>query len=132
MDVATVIEAPAEKVWCLLIDTRSWIEWGPSVAEVDCRERFLRHGLRGRLRSPFGLWVPFEITEFDPPRRWSWQVAGIPATGHRVEPLGANRCRLVFEVPAIALPYAAVCRVAGRRLASLVADEPDPQREHTT
>jgi hypothetical protein len=61
------------------------------------------------------------VTHFDPGHRWVWRVAGIPATGHRVEPVAAG-CRVVFEVPLPALGYAAVCRIALGRIARLVED----------
>jgi hypothetical protein len=67
--------------------------------------------------------LPFAISTFEPGARWSWRVAGVPATGHRVEPT-SDGCRIVFEVPIVAAPYAAVCRVALRRLARLLATEP--------
>jgi hypothetical protein len=110
MEVAIDIDAPAEAVWNLLVDTGRWPEWGPSVLAVDCRERLIRAGTVGRLRTPLGIWIPFVITDFDAPRLWRWRVAGMPATGHRIESLDAERTRLVFELPAIAFPYAAVCR----------------------
>jgi hypothetical protein len=47
-------------------------------------------------------------------------VAGIPATGHRVEPLGPERCRVVFEVPLLAAPYLAVCRVAALKIRTIL------------
>ncbi len=124
MDVSLDIAAPAGALWRLLIDTQRWSEWGPSVSAVECTDRWLRQGSRGRLRTPLGLWLPFEITLFDPPRRWCWRVLGIAATGHRVEALGPQRSRLVFEIPATAFPYALVCRMAARRIADLLAQEP--------
>ncbi len=46
------------------------------------------------------------------------------ATGHRVERLGTERCRVVFEVPFWAAPHAVVCRPALRRIARLAAAGP--------
>jgi hypothetical protein len=99
------------------------------VLAVDCRERLIRAGTVGRLRTPLGIWIPFVITDFDAPRLWRWRVAGMPATGHRIESLDAERTRLVFELPAIAFPYAAVCRLAGRRIARLIATGPHRGKE---
>ncbi len=65
--------------------------------------------------------VPFEVTRVEPGERWDWEVLGLPVTGHRVESLGLEPCRVVFEVPVWAAPYAAVCAVAGQRLRRLVA-----------
>jgi hypothetical protein len=123
MDVAAEIEAPAEVVWNLVADTSRWPEWGPSVRAVQASQRRVSPGVVGRVRVAAGVWVRFEITTFEPGRAWGWRVAGVAATGHRVEPLGPRRCRAVFEVPAWAAPYALVCRVALRRLARLAIRE---------
>jgi hypothetical protein len=117
--VARVIDAPANQVWHWLTDTRQWPRWGPSVREVECAERHIRHGSTGRVRTVLGLWAPFTITDFDDGRYWSWRVYGLPATGHRLEALGPGRCRLTFEIPAMAAPYAAVCKIALARIAHL-------------
>jgi uncharacterized protein YndB with AHSA1/START domain len=123
MDVAAEIDAPSELVWRLLASTSRWPEWGPSVLAVDPRARLVEPGLRGRVRTRLGFWLPFEVTEVDPGRAWRWRVAGVAATGHRVEPLGPRRCRAVFEVPWWAASYGLVCRAALRRLSRLAAPE---------
>ena len=119
MDVATEINAPCAQVWEILIDTRLWPEWGPSVRAVDCPGRWIEGGLSGRIKTAFGLWVPFEITDFEAPVYWHWKVAGIAATGHRLREVAPDRCELVFEIPYGAFPYAAVCRRAAGRIARL-------------
>ncbi|MEM4782102.1 MAG: SRPBCC family protein [Halalkalicoccus sp.] len=118
IDVTRVIDAPAEAVWDLLVDTRRWPEWGPSITDVECRDRRIRPGSTGRVRLVGGAWVPFEVTYRDA-YRWTWEVAGIPATGHRVEPRNGS-CRAVFEVPLLAAGYVPVCRLALSRLARAV------------
>ena len=124
LDVARDLDAPPAAAWGVLVDTRSWPAWGPSVREVRCDPPVLRvAGQRGSLRGPVGPWVPFTITELEPGHRWSWRVAGVGATGHRVEPT-ATGCRVVFEVPRLAAPYALVCRLALARIAELVEDPP--------
>jgi len=121
MDVTAEIDAPSDRLWGLIANTSRWVDWGPSVLAVDPAAREVERGLRGRVRTRAGFWLPFEVTEVEPGRAWRWRVAGIPATGHRVEGLGPDRCRVVFEVPRWAAPYAVVCRMALRRLARLAA-----------
>lgn len=119
LDVSRVVDAPADVVWGLFIDPSHWAEWGPSVSAVDCAADRIRTGTTGRVRVA-GVWLPFEVDDCDEEDyRWTWRVAKIPATGHRVEPLGENRCRAVFEVPLLAAGYAVVCERALRRIEAL-------------
>jgi hypothetical protein len=115
--VSRSIDAPPDRVWDLFVDTRRWPDWGPSVTAVECADRRVRTGTNGRVRTVAGIWVPFEVTSCAD-HRWTWRVAGIPATGHRVDPAD-GRCRAVFELPLAAAPYAVVCRRALRRLDAL-------------
>ena len=117
------IDASAGRVWELIIDTRTWTVWGPSVKAVDCRQRYLAAGCQGRIQTPIGLWLPFYVTTFEPESYWDWRVAGVAATGHRVDPLGPQRCRLSFTVPAWAFGYGIVCRQAMLRIDRLLAGE---------
>ncbi|WP_273837722.1 SRPBCC family protein [Halococcus sp. PRR34] len=105
--VSREIDAAPAVVWNLLTDTHRWPEWGPSLVGVACEDRFIQAGTRGHIRSIGGLELPFQVTECTD-RRWTWRVAGVPATGHRVELLEEN-CRVAFEVPPLAAPYTLVC-----------------------
>jgi hypothetical protein len=120
--LATAIEikATVSKAWELLIDTQRWPEWGPSVTRVDCADRYIAQGSVGRVQTAFGPWLSFEITQFTAGQYWHWQVAGLPATGHRVLSLGPNHCRVVFEVPMLAAPYLFVCRMAAQRIKNIL------------
>lgn len=119
VELSRVVDAPADAVWDLFTDPARWPEWGPSVGAVDCEADRLRPGTTGRVRVA-GVWVPFEVDVCDDERyRWTWRVAKIPATGHRVDPLGEHRCRAVFEIPILAGGYAVVCERALRRIAEL-------------
>ncbi|MGD8542214.1 MAG: SRPBCC family protein [Desulfobacteraceae bacterium] len=111
---------PLDRIWRLITDTHTWPHWGPSVRAVDCTERFLRAGSSGRIRTPMGIWVPFVVESFEPEHFWDWRVAGVPATGHRVESVGPNRSRLTFTVPVWALGYGLVCRLALMRIDRLL------------
>lgn len=106
-----VLEASAERVWDLLTDTERWPEWGPSVRAVQSSDRHIRTGTTGRIRTPVGVTVPFEITHCEE-YRWTWTVARVPATGHSVEPLGENRCRVAFELSPLLTGYVPVCQRA--------------------
>lgn len=129
LEVGRPLRADAATAWDLLTDTGRWPDWGPSVGAVECDDRQIKDGSRGRVRVA-GVWVPFEVDsltapgiETGRPGRWTWSVARVPATGHRVEPLGEGRCRVVFEVPPLAAPYALVCERALERLVRLVERE---------
>ena len=120
--VSRAIEAPAETAWRVLTDTERWPEWGPSVAGVECADRFVTAGSRGYVRIPgpgslfgrdagsMGPRIPFRVVDCEN-HRWTWRVAGIPATGHRVEGEGET-CRVAIEVPMLAAGYVPVCRRA--------------------
>ena len=84
---------------------------------VDAPHRLIGPGMRGRIQTPPGLWLPFEITAWVSGEAWAWRVAGIEATGHRVEPLGAERCRVSFLVPRWAPLYRPICSRALRKIA---------------
>ena len=116
------IAAPAPRVWQLLVDTHAWPKWGPSVRAVDAPQRFITAGMRGRVQTAPGLWLPFEITDWEEGRAWAWRVGGIPATGHRVTPATEGSCDVAFTIPSWAPFYVPVCRLALRRLDALALD----------
>jgi hypothetical protein len=116
--VSRPIDAPAETLWDLLTDTTRWPEWGPSVRDVECEHRYISEGTTGRVKTVGGIWVPFEITGCSG-RRWTWTVARIPATGHRVS--GDRPCTATFEIPLLAFGYAPVCGRALQKLARIVS-----------
>jgi uncharacterized protein YndB with AHSA1/START domain len=120
-DVDRVVPASAETTWDLVTDTTRWAEWGPTVAAVECDDRHVGAGTEGRVQMPVGVWVPFTVTDFEPGHVWRWKVAGLPATGHRVEPFGNDpgTSRVIIEVPFWAAPYAGISSLALRRLERL-------------
>jgi hypothetical protein len=105
----------------VLVDTAAWPLWGPSVRRAALRGGAVELGLgtTGDVWTAVGLRMPFVITEFDPGRRWTWTVAGVPATGHQVSDAPGG-CRVRFEVPWWATAYLPVCAVALGRIDTLV------------
>ncbi len=111
------IAAPPAAAWALLVDTRRWNEWGPTVSAVECDPPVLNADSTGRVRTPVGLWLPFRVVDFVEGRHWSWRVLGVPATSHDVQSVGdGSSCVVSFSVPALATPYLAVCRIALGRI----------------
>jgi hypothetical protein len=117
IEVSRELPVSAGRAWSLPTNTRRWPDRGPSVRGVDCTDREIRAGATGTVETG-GLEVSFEVVACDP-YRWTWRVARTPATGHRVDPLGENRCRVVFEVPLLVAGCVPVCRRALDRIAEI-------------
>ncbi len=117
LTVDRTIAAPPSAVWEMLVDLDAWPKWGPTIqrAELDEPHTTLGLGATGTVRTSLLVAAPFVVTEFDPGRYWAWKVAGIPATGHRVEPSG-DGARVSIAVPWWAAPYLTVCAIALRRI----------------
>lgn len=113
------VDAPAPAVWRLLAEFAHWPAWGPTIRAVDAAADEVAPGVTGRVQTVVGGWLPFEITDVDPGRSWTWRVVGVPATGHAIEPLGGGRSRVEFSVPWPAAPYVVVLRSGLRRLRSV-------------
>jgi hypothetical protein len=127
LSTSAQILAPATVAWTLLTDTHAWPQWGPSVRAVDTPTRFITAGTRGRVQTTPGLWLPFEITDWEEGRAWAWRVGGLPATGHHVTPVTTTSCRVAFTVPAWAPFYLPVCRAALRAIGRLATPVERPR-----
>lgn len=117
------IDAPADVVWSLFTDPDRWSEWGPSVRGATLDGEQLELGAKGKVETVLGFELGFEITDYEPGRRWGWKVAGVDATDHLVEPIDDRSCRAGFGVPRIIAPYLAVCRLALVRLGNVAEKE---------
>lgn len=115
------ISASADGAWNLLTDVERWPEWGPSVRAAALDGGAFAQGATGWVQTPLRARLRFEITSVEVGRGWSWKVAGLPATGHRVRSLAPTTCAVGFGVPRIAAPYALVCRRALTRIERLLA-----------
>jgi hypothetical protein len=107
-------------VWDLITDTTKWVRWGPTVRAVRSSERYIRQGSEGQVLTAVGIWLPFFITEYKHECFWSWKVASIRATGHRLQPTDTGGGILWFEVPMIAAPYLVICQIALKRIAEIL------------
>lgn len=115
---SALVPATPALVWSLLSDTRLWPTWGVPVTAVEGEGDVVYEGMRGRIRTPLGIWLPFEIAEVAPGRAWSWYVAGVRATGHEVDPGNDPEQSLVcITGHPVLLPYGIVCDLSLRRLA---------------
>ena len=109
-------------LWNVITDTDQWPLWGPTVKSVDLAERFIRQGSKGRVLTAVGIWLPFVIVEYDHAQFWSWKVASVKATGHRILSTNTEDCSLWFEIPMMAAPYGLVCRMALDRIGNLLSE----------
>ena len=119
LSVSRHIDAPADAVWKVLVDTDAWPKWGPTVSGGEVDGGVLTLGATGRVRTPVGVALPFTTTEFEEGRMWAWSVAGVPATAHAVQPDG-NGCRASMSAPLWAPAYLPVLAIALRRIDKMV------------
>ncbi|WP_028645046.1 SRPBCC family protein [Nocardioides sp. URHA0020] len=115
------VAAPAELAWQELVELGRWPHWGPSVraARLDDGGALLSAGATGAVQTAVGLWLPFEIEEWHESasrRSWSWRVAGVRATDHRVLTTGPSTCRVEMSVPWWAPAYLGVVGLALPRI----------------
>ena len=120
LEVGLEVGAPAEAVWSVLADLSEWPRWGPSVRRAVADGDRVAPGMSGVVTTVVGVRLPFRITEVVPGRAWRWRVAGVPATGHVVRPLGPARCWVTFDVPWPFAPYLAVLWLGLRRVRAVV------------
>ena len=107
-------------VWSVLTDLDCWPEWGPTVSGATLLDGDeLGLGERGKVWTPVGVPLPFTITEFEPGRNWAWQVAGVPATRHSVEPHDRG-AKASMAAPVWAAAYLPVLAIALHRIDRMV------------
>ncbi len=117
------VDAPADAVWELLTDLDAWPQWGPTVSRAELGGTAFLLGATGRVWTPVGIPLPFVISAFDPGHSWGWDVAGVPATQHGVEPRPGG-CTVWMTAPWWAPAYLPVLEVAVRRIESMAAGKP--------
>ncbi len=120
------VDAAADEVWRVLVDTEQWPHWGPSVRRAELRDggTLLTAGAHGTVWTAVGVALPFRVTDFSEGRSWGWTVAGVPATGHQVMAVVGEpntRCLVRFTTPWWAAGYLPVCVAALHRIERLVS-----------
>lgn len=113
------VNAAADEVWRLLTEFDQWPKWGPTVVDVESEATTVAPGVTGRVKTIAGPWLPFEITEVDHGRSWTWKVTGMHATGHAIAAVGDARTLVEFSVPIAVAPYTVVLRAGLKRLKKL-------------
>lgn len=120
LEISRVLDTSPNRVWEFLTDTFTWKNWGPSVLSVQSSDRYIRKGSHGQVKTALRFWAPFEVTDLESGKYWSWRIFGVNATGHRIERLNEESCRLIFQVPLWAAPYLIVCRIALDRIVKML------------
>jgi uncharacterized membrane protein len=96
------IAAPPKRVWDVMIDVERWPEWTSSVSRVELLGgTAFTVGSRVRIRQPRLAAAVWTVTTIEPERYFEWRsvVPGLTSIGgHRVEPLGSERSRVVLSV----------------------------------
>ena len=113
--VDRTLQAPADTVWQILTDLEAWPRWGLTVSKAELDGAAFELGATGRVWMPLGVPLPFMISELDQGRTWAWNVAGVPATRHGVEPLD-DGSRVWMSAPVWAPAYLPVLSQALRRI----------------
>ncbi|THE63793.1 SRPBCC family protein [Salinadaptatus halalkaliphilus] len=121
LEASQVLAVAPETAWDPLVDTTRWPEWSPVVTAVEATDRRVCEGTTGRVRTP-GVWLPFRVTTCSE-RRWTWRIGGVPSSGHRVDDLGPQRCRVAFELPLQSAGTAPICLAALERIDELLTDD---------
>ena len=98
------IAAPASAVWALTVDVESWPEVTPTVTSVErLDDGPLAVGSRARVKQPRQRAAVWTVTQLDDGTLFEWSTRSMGMTmtgGHRIEPLGADRCRNVLTLTA--------------------------------
>ena len=96
------VPVPTAEAWSALADVDAWPSWAPHIAEARVTPPGpVQRDSSGTFRfRPLGR-SRFTMTDFDPPRSWTWtgRVLGVGIDyEHAFEALSPSRTRLVWTV----------------------------------
>jgi len=122
------IAAPIEGVWPVLADVTRWHEWTRSIQRIEpLGAPELVRGARYRVFQPKLRPAVFTVTEFEPPRSFTWVTTspGLRATASHVLEPAASGCTLRLR-----LEYAGLLgRLVGRLARGLTVDYMDREAD---
>lgn len=120
--VTRTIDASSEAAWSLITHVADWPRWGSSIRSATLDDGGAQIGpcATGSVTTIVGVRLPFTVTDYVDGVSWRWNVAGLPATGHGVRASGSGGCEVWIDIPIVAAPYAAVCRLALRNIAEIL------------
>ena len=114
---------PPDEVWERYAVPARWSDWAPQITGVELPVARLTAGVRGRVRAPLGVVLPFVVETVDEAaRRWSWTVSIGPVRLHLLHwvtegPDGGSTTGLRVTGPApLVLGYAPLAQLAIGRL----------------
>ena len=104
-----------------------WPDWAPQITGVELPVARLAAGVRGRVRGPLGVTLPFVVDTVDEAaRQWAWTVSAGPVRLHLVHwvaegPDGGSTTGLRVTGPApVVVGYAPLAHLAIGRLVRLL------------
>jgi hypothetical protein len=114
---------PPGEVWERYAVPARWPDWAPQITGVEVPVSRLAAGVRGRVRGPLGVTLPFVVDTVDETaRRWSWTVSLGPVQVHLLHwvaegPDGGSTTGLRISGPApLVVGYAPLAQLAISRL----------------
>lgn len=97
------IDAPASRVWQVLLDLERWPEWTPTVTSLQRLDddESIAIGSRVVIRQPHMPRAVWRISAIEPGRRFEWETKAFGITtraDHRVEALPGERARVTVSI----------------------------------
>lgn len=96
------IPAPIDLVWRIYTDVERWPQWMESMDHVDVMDgRAMTLGSEVWISQPRLPNATWEVTEFDPGRRWTWVSRTPGATSvatHELHPVDATTTRVEMSL----------------------------------
>lgn len=120
------IAAPPETVWRLTTEVERWPELLDAITSLERLDSGpLAVGSRSKIKQPGQPLRTWTVTEISAPRRFVWETHGLGmrmVATHDIEPTDTG-CRNTLAIDLSGPVGAVIGALAGRRIASTIADE---------